>query len=228
MRISLLLCLFVSPVVFAITGKVQEDIRFQVEHFVHANIEAMDHQTLDVQVGHLDSRLRLTACAQPLHVFVPPGQHFERMSMAGVRCDAPKPWKIFVPVQIRLMSPVVSLQNAISRNQIIGRHDVQLSPKNILRSQEGYFERLEDVVGMKARFSMRRGQVIRPRMIKAPTLVKKGEHVAIILRKNQLEVRMKGIAQKDGSAGMQIPVKNISSKKTIFAQVQADGTVVID
>ncbi len=77
---------------------------------------------------------------------------------------------------------------------------------------------------MAARRSIRSGEVMRQNMLAAPQLVKRGDQVRIVARRDQIEVSMAGEALDNGVRGAVIRVKN-SSGTQIRARVIDAGMV---
>jgi flagella basal body P-ring formation protein FlgA len=96
------------------------------------------------------------------------------------------------------------------------RHDITLIPDT--------FSDFSDLEGMAARRSIRSGEVIRANMLTAPQLIKRGDQVRIVARREQIEVSMAGEALDNGTRGAIIRVKN-SSGAQIRARVIDVGTV---
>jgi flagella basal body P-ring formation protein FlgA len=64
-------------------------------------------------------------------------------------------------------------------------------------------------------------------LLTAPSAVKKGERVTITAALSSINIKMSGKALSNGSIGEMIKVKNISSNKTIEAQVIRPGIVQV-
>lgn len=227
---SFTLCLFLLIIgmpVFA-DQDTHQAINHAIKNFVYDNLSANPESRIAVEIGHLDSRLQLKPCNKKLAVFIPPGQSLQRMSIAGIRCDDLPPWKLFVPIEIKMLTQVLTTRVPLSRNQIIQKQDITLTEKNIYQMRQGFYQNENDVVGMKTKFSMTAGTIISPRNISEPILVKKGDHVSIQIKKNNISIKMKGIAQKNGSLNEQIPVKNISSNRVVQAIIKERGLVEIN
>lgn len=107
----------------------------------------------------------------------------------------------------KILSPLDLLQE---------RHDITLIPDT--------FSDLTELDGMAARRSIRAGEVIRQNMLMAPQLVKRGDQVRIVARREQIEVSMAGEALDNGTRGAIIRVKN-SSGTQIRARVIEAGVV---
>ncbi len=96
------------------------------------------------------------------------------------------------------------------------RHDITLIPDA--------FSDFAELEGMAARRTIRAGDVIRQNMLAAPQLVKRGDQVRIVAKREQIEVSMAGEALDNGTRGAIIRVKN-SSGTQIRARVIDAGTV---
>ncbi|WP_426162061.1 flagellar basal body P-ring formation chaperone FlgA [Pseudoduganella sp. R-34] len=96
------------------------------------------------------------------------------------------------------------------------RHDITLIPDA--------FSDFGELEGMAARRTIRAGEVIRQNMLAAPQLVKRGDQVRIVAKREQIEVSMAGEALDNGTRGAIIRVKN-SSGTQIRARVIDAGTV---
>ncbi|WP_426338385.1 flagellar basal body P-ring formation chaperone FlgA [Pseudoduganella sp. S-14] len=107
----------------------------------------------------------------------------------------------------KILSPIDMLRE---------RHDITLIPDA--------FSDFGELEGMAARRTIRAGEVIRQNMLAAPQLVRRGEQVRIVAKREQIEVSMAGEALDNGTRGAIIRVKN-SSGTQIRARVIDAGTV---
>ena len=96
------------------------------------------------------------------------------------------------------------------------RHDITLLPDT--------FSDFSALEGMATRRTIREGDVIRQNMLTAPQLIKRGDQVRIVARREQIEVSMAGEALDNGTRGALIRVRN-SSGTQIRARVIDAGTV---
>ena len=179
----------------------------------------------EVSVGDLDSRLRLTACDQPLETYDSPNGLNGGRGVIGVRCNGSKPWKIYVPVRIALMESVVVSRRAIVRGQELGAGDLMLSEVDVSAVHKAYFTRIEDVVGMHSKRSITAGKLLHAGLLKQAKWIKRGSQVEIVAVGDGLDVRMRGKAMADGSRGDRIKVKNLNSGRIITGTVAGAGVV---
>jgi flagella basal body P-ring formation protein FlgA len=74
---------------------------------------------------------------------------------------------------------------------------------------------------------MQRGDVVHTAVVKRPPLIKRGDHVTILVEVRGIKVRAEGIALKSGSRGQRMPVQNIRSKQRLQSIVKDAHTVSI-
>jgi flagella basal body P-ring formation protein FlgA len=186
-----------------------------------------DAGEVDVQVGRLDPRLRLTRCEQPLEVF--PAGHARAVGAVtvGVRCDGTRPWKVYLQARVRLFRPVAVLARALPRGARIASADLRLERRDVGRLQRGYLTALDELVGMQLRFAGASGRVLAARDLQAPKLVRRGERVTLLATGTAVEVRSNGRALEDGARGEVIRVRNLDSRRVVEGVVAAAGTVRI-
>lgn len=179
-------------------------------------------EKLTFDVGHIDSRLNLSQCQQPLAIKLPTSQQGHRL-LATVSCSGERPWKIHVPVTIsRLQYVVVANQNLMA-GTTLSEVELALQERNIAEVNQSYIADLADVTGMELKRSVKIGTIINKTMLKYPLYVKRGDVVQVIVQKGQFKVQTPGIAQKSGTLYEDIPVKNMSSKKVVVAEVVRKG-----
>jgi flagella basal body P-ring formation protein FlgA len=181
----------------------------------------------DVQAGHLDNRLRLAACGQPLQTFSPPGKRLLGKVTVGVRCDGDKPWTLYVPLNVSVMSQVVVAKTELTRGSTVTREDVKLEKRDIARLHRGYLESLDKAIGKTVKYSVRSNQVVTPSRIDSPLAVKRNGRVTILAANSSVQVRMTGTALENGSIGQRIRVKNRSSERELEARVVGQGIVQV-
>lgn len=179
---------------------------------------------LDIQIGYLDKRLRLASCQQPLDAFFPAQRHHLGATSVGIRCSEPG-WKVYVPVQIRAYTSIITTKHPLPRGTILSQSDLQIEKREISRYRAGIFKKLEQVVGMMAKRAMVQGTVLTPTLVEPKRLVKRGQFVTILAETGGLLIRVKGEALMDGHHGQTVQVKNSRSGRKFSAEVVAPHTV---
>ena len=179
----------------------------------------------EVSVGDLDSRLRLTACDQPLDTYDSPNGLNGGRGVVGVRCNGSKPWKIFVPVNVALMDKVVINRRPLVRGQTLRPEDLMLSDMDVSGLHHAYFTRIEDVTGLRSKRAIAHGTTLHAGLLQRARLIKRGGQVDIVSISGGLQVRMRGKALADGGRGDRIQVENLSSGRVVSGTVVSSGVV---
>ncbi|MEJ2576345.1 MAG: flagellar basal body P-ring formation chaperone FlgA [Gammaproteobacteria bacterium] len=199
-------------------------IRAAAEDYVEANSEMFPVTPL-VAAGDLDSRLQLGACSVPIEAFEPPNGLKPGRAIVGVRCDDDQPWKLYVPVEIQLPGEVVVAKRPLKRGEVLSNDDLTLAPRDLSRLHRDYYTEVEPLIGQSVRRTLRRNAVVTPSSVEAHDVVRRGSDVTIIAANPTVQVRMRGKALGDGSAGERIKVQNLSSGRELSATVVGTGLV---
>ena len=196
-----------------------------VQHYLEQQLKHRSGRH-DIKIGHLDSRLRLPACQEPLLVSQTSGHATIGKRNLMVRCKKQKkPWQIYVSAQVAEYQQVLVSHRYLPRNRAIRSEDLRHEEKNIATLHRGYFRNPEAIIGLIVKRPLRAGQVISENALRPPLLVKRGQKVTIIAKRQGLAVRMTGRALSDGALGTSIRVRNERSKRVIEGRVSAQGIV---
>jgi flagella basal body P-ring formation protein FlgA len=220
-----LLALLAANVSMAAQSQATEELQQVARGFLEQQLSRQDD--VEIAVGRLDSRLRLTPCQDAPQAFLPAGSRLQGKLTVGLRCAGPKPWTVYVPAQIRIYTEVMAAARALGRGEHVSQDDVIAVRQELSALRTGYYTRSEDVIGKVLKRTMNAGQVFSPQRLKAPLLVRRGEEVTILATTGGLSVRVRGKALKDAARGEQLPVRNTNSKRIIQAVAIEPGTVSV-
>lgn len=178
-----------------------------------------------IEIGKLDSRLRLARCAHTPTARMSPGGRLSGRTTVNVRCSEPVSWSVFVPVTIERFAQVVVTARTLSRQQVIRADDLRLERMETSKLNKGYFTEIEPVLGLQTRRALTPGQILVDAFIAPRQLIKRGQQVTIYSAQPGIAVRMTGEALEDGDEGERIRVRNKASKRVVEGVVDADGRV---
>ena len=199
----------------------------EVETFLKNQPGFDDPEQIEINVGHIDSRLQLHACDAPLETFLAPGHKMLGKTTVGVRCQSPKPWALYVPASIDRYSLVYQTTGALPKGHIIRQQDISTIKANLARLNYGYFTDAKALIGKQTSRRINQTKILTPNLVKDPLLVKRGEHVDLIAESGHYAIRMSGQAMMNGSRGDRIRVKNLSSQRIIEGVVTERGEVTV-
>lgn len=225
-KILTLLCLLHPAVLLAEGVQSLTDIQEAVKMYLLENFDSAAEGELNVEVGRLDSRLRLSYCSDNLHVSVPYGTQ-DTVRTVKVQCFSPKAWTVYLPVKMSRYLPVVVAKTGLNRDQPLRSEDLVIEMRNVSVGSSGYFTEVASVLGMVGKYTITPGNVITPKMLKQAILVKRNDPVIIRAQSGGLRVQMNGKAMGQGAKGEVISVKNTQSNRLIEARVEAAGIVSV-
>lgn len=225
LRISLMLLMlsvFCAPASSA--PQSLAEIRSAVEQHVLSEFGTLGEITA-IEVSTLDPRLKLSACDQPLSTFTPNGQHRLGNTTIGIRCDNHKPWSLYVPVRIVSNVNILTAARSLGRGSILTAEDISIKQHDAASLPYGFFTDSSELIGQQLKRAVRPGEVFAPTMVTPPPLVERGQTVWIAAEAGGIKVSVKGEALTDGAAGQRVRVRNLSSKRTIEAEVMGPAMV---
>ena len=202
-----------------------DSIRDAVKTFIAG--EHRGEKVSEIQIGHLDPRLRLARCDRALDTFRSNGSRGYGAVTVGVRCHGAKPWTLYVSANIVAYGTVYTLAGSRPRGAILTRNDLKPVTRNLAELRPGYIAKADDAVGMALRRPLRMGEILDTNALKRPTLVKRGEQVQVVAQSGGVRVSSKGTAMEDGARGDRIRIKNVTSKRVIQARVVAANRVTV-
>ncbi|WP_255722486.1 flagellar basal body P-ring formation chaperone FlgA [Ectothiorhodospira lacustris] len=187
-----------------------------------------DHVDVRISRGSLDPRLRLRACDTTLETFLPAGARMTGHTTVGVRCTAPSPWSLFVPMQVVVRGEVVVLERALPRGTLLSQNDIRLELRDLGNMHSGYLTDPAEVTNMVLRRALPAGTALSPQMVEPQRLVQRGQKVTLVAQNTDLSVRMEGQALADGAHGDRVQVRNLSSRRIVEGRVLSAGVVGVN
>jgi len=133
-----------------------------------------------------------------------------------------------VRVKLEVLKGVVVSSKFLSKDTRIRPDDIRLVNKWFDRISARVITDPYDVIGQTLRTNIKLNTEITRSMLRNTPMVRKGKLVRIVLQKGPLKISTIGLSRQDGGTGDLIRVKNISSKKIIYAKVIGDSLVCVE
>jgi len=206
----------------------ESPLKAQIAEYLQSQISTAGDAKLTVTVGYIDPRLNLSHCEKnQLVMSIPYGKEAADTSTVKVACQNSKPWSIYVPVTIAQVLPVVVSAHALQRGTVITEQDIQVKSVALNALKQGYFQKMDGIVGNSVKQNVRAGEVISPTQLQRPSVVHKGQGVEIVAKINNIVVNQTGIAMADGAEGDLVSVQNQSSGTLVQGKVMANAQVLV-
>lgn len=162
------------------------------------------------------------ACAQPPRVEPADVRTPARMRFVAI-CPDQGGWRYEFVTRSKISAKVAVAATDLPTGKTLSPDDVLLERHDISGMPDSFSD-LTMVQDLATRRTIRAGDVLRQNMLVAPTLVKRGDAVRIVAKREGIEVSMAGEALDGGGRGTSIRVKNASGV-TIRARVTDIGQV---
>ncbi|MBV8778192.1 MAG: flagellar basal body P-ring formation protein FlgA [Alphaproteobacteria bacterium] len=199
-------------------------IRAAIEDAITSHLGAGSGGSAQVDVGAIDSRLRLAACAS-IDVSVPAAN--AAAMTVKVSCDTPS-WTIYVPVRLHLWLDAVVAAANLPPNTALTAAQLTRGKVDAFGSNAGLLTDIREATGKILRVGLAAGAPILSPQLDWPIAVHRGQKVMLTLTDPEMTIKATAVALEDGRVGDSISVQNSESQKTVRATVARDGGVEIN
>lgn len=190
-----------------------------LEEFVVERFSAQPAE-LEVAAGEIGTRL---------HGDLPPGDTGHKALTMTITVNGADAGVVRMSGDVARYRQVVALNRPIGRHTLLRAEDLVLVRKNLAQIGASPLTDPAQAVGRWLRVSQREGVVLTPVMLEAPPLVRRGDVVTILADGGRFQLTAPGIVRSAaGARGDLVQVKNMMSRKLIFARVEDEQTVVVD
>ncbi len=222
------LAVVVTPTAHALVDS--EQIRHEViAHVKEVYASRFSPQSLDNNVeilpSNLDARLNLKPCDSVLEKRITSAAIMAHNITVKVSCTGTNRWTIYVPVTVNIYQEVAVASRNLGRGVQISESDIMMTKTNVAQAGTGYFDNAKALLGMEVKRHLRAGDTITANQLTAPTVIKRGEQVALESNVAGIQVVATAKALSNGQLGAPIRVQNTQSKRIIEAFVTAPGRV---
>ncbi len=121
---------------------------------------------------------------------------------------------------------ILVLVRDITRGDVITANDVELQAQPSGRTLRGVD--MDSAVGMEARRTLKAGQPVQASDIKAASVIRKGDPVAIVYTAPGVRLSVDGVAQNEAALGQPVRVLNNYSKRSIDAVATGHGEASVN
>jgi flagella basal body P-ring formation protein FlgA len=180
-----------------------------------------------LQVGVIAPGVQLRHCARPVEATPAPGVRVANRIVFVLQCTAPETWRIYVPVTVVGVTPVVVAAHAIVAGTVLGAGDLTLASRDLTGLPPGYLDSPRIAIGLTAARPLAQGQILTNQMLLGTEAVQRGQMVNLVAKVGGISVRMAGRALADGFVNQRVRVENLSSGKIVEGVARPDHTVRI-
>jgi len=163
------------------------------------------------------------ACSQPVAVEAADTRSPQRMRYVA-RCPDTPGWRYDYVVRARVSAMVAIAAAPVAANEALTDAQVTIERRDISNIADP-ISNPADAVGQMSRRMLRPGDILRSGQLSSPVLVKRGDAVTMVARRDGIEVSMAGEAMDAGGKGAVVRVRNAGSGQVVRMRVAGPGTV---
>lgn len=202
-------------------------IRAAAREFVTEHVPKQERRAVTVDVGTLDSRLRLAPCGTPLKVSLPAGATFRDRMTVAVGCTGSSSWTVYVPIALETQTPVLVLRRAANRGARLTADDIEVQTRVVAGTGASYLTDVAELGGRTLKRPLGAGAALTADAMMDDMVVKRGQRVMLLAAVGGLEVRAYGVAMNDAAAQGRVKVQNISSNRIVEGVVESPDVIRI-
>lgn len=181
---------------------------------------------MEVEIGRLDPRLNLAACAR-MEPYLPSGSKLWGRTRIAIRClEGSRLWNVFMPVTVKAWGPAWVLTNNVGMGETLEMQDAVQGEVDWAAETAAVIAQPEDWVGQTAARPMMAGQTLRQGMVRPPLQFKAGAQVKVLAVGNGFVVTSTGQAMASGGQGQTVRVR-MDNGRIVSGTVNAQGDVVV-
>jgi flagella basal body P-ring formation protein FlgA len=140
------------------------------------------------------------------------------------RCNDTPGWRYEYIVRARVTAMVAIAAAPVAANEALSDAQVTIERRDISNIADPISSPAE-AVGQMSRRMLRPGDILRSGQLSSPVLVKRGDAVLMVARREGIEVSAAGEALDAGARGAVIRVRNAGSGQVVRMRVAGQGTV---
>lgn len=195
-----------------------------VTRFVLAQTKGLPGQ-VRFSVGPLDPRSQTAACAA-YETFLPANAKLWGRSNVGVKCLAPSPWTLYVPVQVSVFGRFLRTARPLAAGRPLAAADLEVIEGDLTELPTGVLTDPAQAIGKPPRANLAGGLPLRADQLVLPPVVQQGQTVKLLSRGPGFVVTSEGRALANAFDGQSVMVR-ASSGQTVSGIARPGGIVEI-
>jgi flagella basal body P-ring formation protein FlgA len=200
----------------------------RAQSWLNNAIGQIDSKTLplrmEVEVGELDSKLRLAAC-QEVEPYLPVGTRLWGKTRLGLRClRGEVKWNVFLPIVVKAFGPAWAIKGGVAQGRLLSDADAMLVEVDWAELNSPIVANQADWVGQTSTRTLTTGQAIRQDMVRPTQVFQAGEQVRVVANGGGFEIATSGFAVSSGVVGQTARVR-MDNGRVLVGQVVDSRTV---
>lgn len=161
---------------------------------------------VEVRVGQLDPRLRLSPCSR-VEPYLPPGARLWGRTSIGVRCVEGASWAAMLPVTVSVYGKTLVSITPLVAGAPISSADFRVDEVDLTRESGPLVGDPAQLAGKVLTRNLPAGQPLRADALRVPATVSAGDPVKILLIGQGFTITSEGVALAPAGEGQQLRVR---------------------
>jgi flagella basal body P-ring formation protein FlgA len=178
---------------------------------------------IEVTVGDPDPRLNLAPCRR-FEPFLPPAAKLWGRTSLGVRCVDGANWTVYLPVQVKVLAPVLVAARPLPRGHALSSDDVRAERLDLASLGPGAYGAEEPIDGLVAARPVAAGEPLRKDFVKPPPVLAAGDPVRVVFEGHGFAVTTDGKALSAAGEGQSARV--VTSTGRVLTGTAHSGRIV--
>ncbi len=205
LRLSALLLFLAVPSMAHAANKGMQDMREEARAWLAGQVaQSYPEAESRVEIGPVDSRLRLGAC-ENFRFLLAPGARLWAGGSLGVKCTAPSQWTLYLTYQIQLAGPALNTSHPVPARHLLGPGDVTPAQVRYEYDPGGYLRQIPD--GALTQRPLNANQPLLVRDLILPDVIQAGSKVRVKVQGRGFSVAQEGKALNGAKVGGTVQVK---------------------
>lgn len=198
-----------------------------IDEALQRSMPAQSPLRMEVSVGQLDERLRLSPCTR-IEPYLPAGARLWGRTRLGLRClEGATRWSVFLPVTVKAYGPAWVLTGDVKSGAVLSDADATEMEVDWAAESAAIVADPALWVGQVASRPLKAGQAVRQPMLRAPQVFQAGAQVRVSAQGNGYAISAAGQAMAAGSVGQTIRIR-MNNGKMLSGIVLDDGTISVN
>ncbi len=209
-----------------ITSELEATLREQLQQVALASTQQAlpGVSRVEIEVGRLDPRLRLAACAR-VEPYLPTGTRLWGKARIGLRCtQGPTPWNVFLPVTVKVFGPAWVAAGTLAAGAQIGPGDLVPGEVDWAAENAPVVTDPEQAIGRVLQRRLTAGQGVRSADLRPKQWFNAGDVVKLVAIGRGYTITGSGEALTHGIEGQPVRVRT-DSGKVVVGQVAGERRV---
>jgi flagella basal body P-ring formation protein FlgA len=177
---------------------------------------------VEVKVGQLDPRLRLSACTR-VEPYLPPGARLWGRTSIGVRCVEGASWAAMLPVTVSVYGKTLITITPLVAGAPLSVADFRIDDVDLTRESGPLVTDPAQLAGKVLNRNLPAGQPLRADALRVPATVSAGDPIKILLIGQGFTIASEGVALAPAGEGQLLRVRTEAGR--VVAGTVRDRTI---